>query len=670
MLEFFRTYQRSFFLVITVVVITSFIFFGTYDALASQPERKDVVIGQTLDGSALRLSEVHKLSRFISTDREDSLQGRGLAPNFCNDGVIRHDFLRTGLADLIVSKYFQSLKGDLDLRLDKAKRYKSYSHPDAPFLSAKAIWDHLIPDLNKELAALQAEPDASPSVFTHLSKLYQYQVQLQPEMLRRILIHQHKQYPWLPIDHRLSSDDLALLGFHSISDWFGKDFVDLISQFILNVAVVAEEKGYQVSLEESKGDLIHHFQTSMQKMAESKIHPEFNFFQHLRTIGFDEQSACECWRKVLLFRRYFDDAGESAFVDRLPLKDFNEFSKETAVLQKYNWPIAVQSAQDAAELQQYVKAVCPPRQEILPSQFLSVEEIEKKYPQLVQMTYSAQVARVSRKEVALRAPLAQVWDWEGEEKNWSELRKEFPLLPQATDREQRFKTLARIDPKLRAEIDQYCREKLLDQNPAWIQEALAAIPLSEKTWSIAANETPDLKQEGVYVRIEQLKVVKDKHILPFHAARSVLSKMVGKIEGDCPREKNPLYHASKQALQALQKDPTNSRWIQSGADPLADQFKLQKKELAIQRNSQENWMKTEAFIMLPKAWSPIQVADDGQIVFFYLEDRKMAQSPILEQLKIGKETLSADAKAYIAERLLEKMNTKHAIVIPAQKVEE
>src|SRR5579872_5828245 len=127
MLEFFRKYQRYFFLVITVVVIASFSFFGTYSTFGGETERRDYVVGRAVDGSPMMLSEIQKLSRFISTDREDSLQGRGVPPNFCNNGVIRYDFLKVKLADLLVAEYFEALKGDFDARLDKAKRFRPYA---------------------------------------------------------------------------------------------------------------------------------------------------------------------------------------------------------------------------------------------------------------------------------------------------------------------------------------------------------------------------------------------------------------------------------------------------------------------------------------------------------------------------------------------------------------
>lgn len=78
-------------------------------------------------------------------------------------------------------------------------------------------------------------------------------------------------------------------------------------------------------------------------------------------------------------------------------------------------------------------------------------------------------------------------------------------------------------------------------------------------------------------------------------------------------------------------------------------------------------MKEQAFLLVPNEWSPIQVPADGQIVFFYLQEKKQDESPILEQLAFGKETLSADAQRFLAERLLETTIKKQAIVIPLQR---
>ena len=117
MLEFFRKYQRFFFLIVTFMVVASFAFFGTFSTFGNDAVREDREVGKAVDGSSIMLSQVQNLSRFISADREDLSGGSGLVPNFCNDGVIRKDLLRTGLADLLVAQYFEPMKEELAQRL-------------------------------------------------------------------------------------------------------------------------------------------------------------------------------------------------------------------------------------------------------------------------------------------------------------------------------------------------------------------------------------------------------------------------------------------------------------------------------------------------------------------------------------------------------------------------
>lgn len=663
MLELFRRYQKVFLIIVTVMVFSSFIFYGTFSTFTGGAVRPDRAIGKNVRGASMMASEVQQLSRFLMTDREDPMQGRGEFPNLCNDGVIRYDFLRDGLASLLVQEYFESLQGDFTAKLERVKRFKPYAHPEAPLLSAKTVWDHFVPELNQELAALQEEEGVSPKVFAHLEKLYQCQCKLRPEMLRQILIYQHRQQSWLKPDPKLSYEDMALFGFHSASDWFGRNFVDLISQFILNAAVIAEEKGYRVSLEEAKGDLIHIFDDTMERLKEAK--PEISFYGHLRQLGFEEREASAVWRKVLLFRKYFQDVGESAFIDQLPYKDFAAYAKEKALVQVYRFPIAIRSAQELAELRFYMKAITAKEKEGIPEAILSIDEVEKKVPELVCKTVQAKVAEVSKKQVGLRPTLREVWNWEIE--HWELLAKQFGLSA-STGKEERFQTMEQSGKQ--AEIDAWARDKMVDEHPEWVDEALAAAPLKERTWVLQGSQELVLRKEGVYYRVEDVEVIQEKHILTFQEAKEALSKLVPKTEAEFDPNKTPFAAVSSKALASLQKEGSQSSWLSSEKDPLIDQFKLHRSEQTILRTSREDWMKEQAFMMNSALWSPIHVAENGEVVFFYLQEKQTDSAPILDQLFSGKETLSADAKRYATERLLEMIQKKHAIVLPIQKEDE
>ena len=663
MLEFFRRYQQTFFLVTAVVVIASFLFFGAYGTFDTRSERKDWAVSTTVGGSKLMFSEVQMMSRFIAADRNDPYAPRGMLPNFSNDGVIRNDFLKDRLADLIVAEYFDVLKEDFEGRLEKAKRYRPYVHPQADFLSANSVWNHYLPEMNGAIEALKQEIAVTPSTFSHLKEIYLLEGYLPPEILRKILIHQHQQLPRLPVDPRLSYDDLAVFGYHGAVEWFGRNFVDLVSEFILNAASAAEKKGYRVTLQEAKGDLIHHFRESMQTLGSNR--PEISFHQHLSSFGFDERSAAYVWQKVLLFRKYFRDVGEAALVDRMPYQEFSQYANASAAIECYTWPIRIQNQQDLAAVRCYIEAIGVDTGELLPTKIKEVHEVEKQFPKLIRTRYRAQKAEVAIEKIAARVTLKELWNWQKNEANWAQLRKEFSL-GQADTAEHRFTLLEHSDPSLRAEVDAFSRQQIVKEHPEWVEEELDQAPFVESVWSVYGNDPPFSQRQGVYTRIKDLEIVEDKHILPFHEAQDYLREYVGKAESEFVQDKNPFLIASISALESLKSNSLDPRWVQSGANPLFDQFKLEKKSLIISRTSKEDWMKNKAFTMLPDLWSPVHVID-GQVAFFYLKERKATPAPILDQLSVGKETLASDAKAFFAERFLQTVKEKNAIVIPLQK---
>ncbi|MBM3183989.1 MAG: hypothetical protein FJZ64_01620, partial [Chlamydiae bacterium] len=302
MLQFFRKYQKYCFFFVAVVIIATFSFFGTFSTFDRDEKQEDRTIAKKIDGSPLLLSEVRELARWLATDQMD-LPDHGKMPNFCNDGVIRKDLLKTGIAALLVEAYFDVFKEEIVAKVDRAKRFKGYFHPDFPILSAAVVWERFAPKLQEELIHLREETEVSRKTFSILANLYERQNDFPTPMLRQILFMEEKRLG-LRRDPMLEQGDISFLGLHSLTDWFGHDFLNLSAEFVLNAAVFAEEKGYRVSIEEAKGDLLCNFETFIQKRGidRSKL-PTFH--EHLRSFGFDETGAAKIWQKVLLFRRVF-----------------------------------------------------------------------------------------------------------------------------------------------------------------------------------------------------------------------------------------------------------------------------------------------------------------------------------------------------------------------------
>jgi hypothetical protein len=157
---------------------------------------------------------------------------------------------------------------------------------------------------------------------------------------------------------------------------------------------------------------------------------------------------------------------------------------------------------------------------------------------------------------------------------------------------------------------------------------------------------------------------------PFSSVKETVAKLVFadvfKFTGDNPTRRLEAY--TKEALAALKKNLEDPRYIcAASGDAVAEQFKFTRNSYEIQRTAKEEWMQEEAFVMVPNQWSSIHVPEDGNISFFYFEEKKPCEKPVLEQIIFGKETLAADAQRYLAERFLAALKKKQMITIPREK---
>lgn len=488
MLNFFRKYEKYFFIVITAVIVISFSFFGTYGTLEKNAY-VDKPAFTAIDGRQVKTSELDEFLVFLGSDNEDKMfLGGAWGPNFLNDGVIKKDFLETGLAQTLAHPYLEQMRDELEARLQKEKRFVPYQHPQAKFISAANAWKMIAPQIAIQLETLKTSEDpASDDAFDARVKLFLAQRQFPAHYLRYILYQQEKQNSWIQPDPRLERSDLTLFGYRTLSDWFGQGFQRLVAQFIINSAIIAEKQGYSVSKAEVLADLYRHAEESFQQ---NSNHPNLGVVnvqqyvdEQLRRMHMDQSTAVAIWEKVLLFRRLFQDVGGSAFVDPYTLNQFEKEAHQSADGDLYHLPSNLH-LNDLAALQKfelYLAAVSSrtPSAETslaLPETFKTPEEVAKKYPQLVQKRYLVNVGKVNRETLQTKVGLKTAWDWELQEANWSEIKKSFPELgtKTATTNEERQAILDGLERRTRQKVDQFARKKIVEAHPEWLEEALAA----------------------------------------------------------------------------------------------------------------------------------------------------------------------------------------------------
>lgn len=788
MLDFFRRYQRYFFLVITVVIIISFSFFGTYSTLGSNTWREQIAF-KAVNGREVTRSDVDEMALFLATDNDDKMLYGGMwGPNFLNDGVIRKDFFETGLGQELALAYREDLQDDINKRLAKEKKYALYSHPQARFLSVENVWNYFAPEMNAHFDALRAAQNGLDSdAFNHRVQLFLAEKRLPASTIRYILRYQEKQYNWLKPDEMLNQTDLSLFGYHTLEDWFGPNFTRLVSEFIINAAILAEAQGYEISKAEVLADIVRNTQLSYQQNLKNPhlgvTSPEEYLNEQLRRLNMDQARAIKIWRQVLLFRRYFQDAGANALVDNLMSQRMHQFAHQNVALDLYRLPSSLRLANydDLQKFEVYMRAVAKQNKSdllALPQQFLAVAEVSKNYPELIQKRYELEVSKATQKALQARIGLRELWNWEVEDQNWQMLAKQFPSLgaKAAETREQRFEALENLDATTRVIVDAYAKQAIVKSHPEWIDQALteakpekmviglrtqggkmpfsgldgkekrqAFIKLLDEA-SIGAQPASGsplydfTADQQAYYRITVLNRAEQPEILTFAEANSdgtlneirdrVLEKHYVSI-----REQNPsLYQNDKKewkpfknvqdviasqylekvltSLESVQKNLSSEQdqtswskdqlaslrfypylnkikgevekdlaqadqWInkQTAAEDqsdslanrpaLVDQWKIEKATLTLNRQNQENTVDVaEALTLDPDGWSALKVSANGDLFFYQVKNKEMANIPskaVAEQIMEAQSLLGAEAQRQLMQQVLRELKSKNAL---------
>lgn len=501
MLDFFRRHQRYFFVLITIVIVISFSFFGTYNSLSDSPFREQIAF-KAVDGSVITRHQLDEMATFIGTDASDKLLFGGMwGPNFFNDGVISKNLLETGLGVILASSYPDDISPDLLSRLEKEKRYSLYAHPQAKFIGTEAAWNYFAPGMATYYNTMRSTNDpVSPQALQARVGLFLGEKQFPQNILRQVLRYQEKQYEWVAPDRELDRTDLSLFGYHTLEDWFGPRFVRLASEFVINSAMIAEQKGYQVTKAEALADLIRNSELSFQQNASSpnlgvaNSHEYFN--EQLRRLGMDQNGAANVWRQVMLFRLLFQDMASSVFVDSSTFQKINSYASESVEGDIYRLPkeLHLKDFKSLQKFEVYLDAVTKRTADekaklVLPTTFLTTEQVAQKTPELVQKRYNLEISQVNKKNLEGNVVVKDSWNWEVSDKGWEQLKKQFPELgvKSGSTREERFASLDELDNKTRGRIDAFARAAVIEDHPEWLTQALANAQVT--TVSVGLHES-------------------------------------------------------------------------------------------------------------------------------------------------------------------------------------
>ena len=501
MLSFMRKHQKYFFIVITIVIVVSFSFFGTYSTIAGNSIHEQTAF-KTVNGKNITRLELEQMTLFIGTDNQDKKNFGGVSgPNFLNDGVVQKDFLETGLASMLIEAFPTDVTEDLNRRFVKERHYQPYVHPQAQYISSLNVWSYFAPPIASNLQMLKnaADPMNQEAMQARIS-LYLAERRLPAAYLNQILRYQEKQHGQVAHDEALDRLDLSLFGYHTLEDWFGSHFNRLIAQFIFNASAIAEQKGYHVSKEEALASLMRQAELSFQENQDNPYLGVTSVSQYidqqLMRMHMDRNQAVKLWQKVMLFRRLFNDVGQSMVVDHLAYSQFNQYANETVKGELFRLQPGLRIS-DFPTLQRfeiYLDAVAKrskdPQQLLeLPHTFLSVQDISGKTPELVRKRYELELASVNKQQLQTKVSVRDTIQWELEERNWPAITVHFPELglQQTKTSEERLAAIDRLDSLTRSRLEQFAREQIVNTHPEWVTAALEEAPMQNLSVSLSSR---------------------------------------------------------------------------------------------------------------------------------------------------------------------------------------
>ncbi len=504
MLKFFRKYQKIFFSFIAFVIIITFSFFGTQGFLEKVNKVKDKDIATAIDGSKIKLSEIQKMSIFLATDVQDrGYYHSRLRPNLFNIGIMK-DFFNSGLSKVFFERYFDELKPSFEKKFDKIQRYSPFVHLYDSSITARSIYEKEAPKVLDILDELKEQKELNLKFLNLLSDLYVEQLKLPSELIRKLLIFQEKQKKVRP-DPRLYQDSIAIFGFENVLDWFGMDFIDLISEFIINTAILAEKKGYVVTLDEATSDLMINLSRALDEKAKAQIDTYYKNVLHY--LSMDERSAAKIWQKIMLYKRYFTDVSNNVLIDNLASIEFDKYTKTKANIKLYSLPefLHIKNFEDLLRFEMYLLATTNKKHPLdVPSQSKDILQIEEKYPQLIEKRYEVLLKHMSIEKVAIKIKVKDMYFWQLEDENWDKLRTQFKFIPLAKDKQERLKILDEIEFWQKAEIDTFSRYEMVKQNPHLIQEALNEVDAKNYVFYISLKDPKlpiDIKDVDGFVKL-------------------------------------------------------------------------------------------------------------------------------------------------------------------------
>lgn len=342
------------------------------------------------------------------------------------------EILKTGIAQKIYSQFADKLDPYLCEKWKKMKQFVPYKHPDSAHISSIDCWEENAPAIKEYLYRVKK---GNPQ-FEDLVRGYLLQQEFPPYLLQQALFK--KQYEErVSLDPTIYHGNFSLFGYQGLREWFSAPFLDLVSCYLLNGAAIAEKEGIKVDVRNKKAPNIY--------------------------------------KTILLYQKWMQTSSSFPALE----EDFHSFAGEKVKIKEYNVPSFV-TDENRYKIALYLKAVY---QSASLGKRVSIEEIEKEFPELVFQEVDIEYQHVNEDQLALSIPLKETRAWELS--HWEEITERFSL-PKEESKEKRYAALTQLAPYKRKEIDAYAATKIIkEKNLA--KELVSKTPIEKTTITLSPS---------------------------------------------------------------------------------------------------------------------------------------------------------------------------------------
>lgn len=471
MLHFLRTHQRILFLFLTIIIVISFVFFGTYGTFMNPPTEEDTTVYKTESGQEISRGQLERMKRFLASDNE-VIPTQHTFPNYLNTGFLQKDVISTGAITHIALKNWDRVSEELSHKLQLEKEWRPFAHTESKEVSAQNVWKIFAPTIPENLSNLKKAQTKEELLEAHFALMSAEKAFPEP-YLAQILSWQQQKEPGLASEVEQYRGHLSLFGYKDPVDWMGMKLYDNVVCTYLELAARAEKKGIKVSDQEIRHYLRSASEEGRQKARVMQLDflqldsPEGFYGQQLQILRLSEEEAMDVCRPLLL-------AGKLIAEERDILTAGESSHREVALLEVsfvdiYEMDPSLQftKADDLYLFEKYLEKVGEAPGHL---KFASLETVEKRAPELVQKTFHVEMKEVTAADVSLK----DVWAYQLSDAGWKKLQTKFKELLDAKTSDERSEKLDFLSADMRHKVDLFARQQIFKENKDSVESLLDA----------------------------------------------------------------------------------------------------------------------------------------------------------------------------------------------------